>query len=91
MIEYALTTYDNDINPFDDFEGWFKQDLILGHNTCGKLSDQSGTSVTVSDEINNERIRSAMEYLVSTNPTLYKIVSKEFNKEEQNQDRGEGS
>ena len=91
MIEYALTTYDNDVNPFDDFEGWFKQDLILGHNTCGRLADQSGTSVTVSDDINDERILSAMKYIVSKDPTLYKIISKDFSKEEQNSNRGEGS
>ena len=29
-----LTTVDNPINPFVDFEGWMTEDMRLGYNTC---------------------------------------------------------
>ena len=90
MSDMMLTTVDNNVDPFTNFIEWFKYDTVfLHHNTCQRLSDIAGTSVTVSDEINEERIRDAMHYLVEENPTLYRIIYKNKDKEEELKE-GEG-
>lgn len=33
-----LTTTDNPINPFDDWDAWYSEDLRLGHDTCGYIA-----------------------------------------------------
>ena len=90
MSDMMLTTIDNNIDPFTNFIEWFKYDTIfLHHNTCQRLSDIAGTSVTVSDEINEERVQDAMHYLVKENPTLYRIVYQN-NKEKDLEEEGGG-
>ena len=36
--EILLTTTDNPINPFTDWDAWYAEDLRLGHDTCGRIS-----------------------------------------------------
>lgn len=36
--EVLLTTVDNPINPFVDFDAWHSEDLRLGHDTCGLIA-----------------------------------------------------
>lgn len=36
--EIMLTTVDNVINPFVDFDGWYAEDMRLGHDTCGLIA-----------------------------------------------------
>lgn len=36
--EVLLTTVDNPINPFVDFDAWLSEDLRLGHDTCGLIA-----------------------------------------------------
>ena len=36
-----LTTFDNPFNPFTEFDRWWKEDLLLGHNCCGLLANES--------------------------------------------------
>lgn len=72
--DYMLTTYDNPINPFTDFEAWFKMDMILGHNTCGTLANEAQTSHIFSDEVNEKEIDRAMNYIISQEPLIYKKV-----------------
>lgn len=69
-----LTTFDNPFNPFDDFERWWKQDLLLGYDTCGLLARSSNTSDVVSDSVNDEAILRAMKEIVSDEPMIYKII-----------------
>lgn len=45
-----LTTRDNYVNPFVDFESWFDEDIRLGHNTCGLLASLFVGSSNMSDE-----------------------------------------
>lgn len=74
MDDPMLTTFDNPFNPFTNFTRWWKEDLILGHDTCGALARESAVSDVASDEVNERYIRSAMNRLVEREPTLYRIV-----------------
>ena len=72
--DYMLTTYDNPYNPFEDFERWWKEDLLLGHDCCGLLARTANTSDIYSDEVNDEFVKEAMDYIVSSEPMIYKKV-----------------
>lgn len=75
--EYMLTTYDNPFNPFEDFERWFKEDIILGHNCCGLLGKKALTSKIFSDEVNEKIIEDAVNEIIQSDPLVYKKVTKE--------------
>lgn len=45
----VLTTKDNPINPFDDFNAWYAEDHRLGHNTCERLARMSHDYADMSD------------------------------------------
>ena len=77
-----LTTFDNPFNPFTEFDRWWKEDLLLGHNCCGLLANESNVSDIASDEINDKAIIEAMERIVKREPMIYKIVyQSDFKKE----------
>lgn len=69
-----LTTFDNPFNPFTEFDRWWKEDLLLGHNCCGLLANESNVSDVSSDEVNDKAIIEAMERIVKREPMVYKIV-----------------
>ena len=69
-----LTTYDNPFDPFSEFTIWWKEDVRLGHDTCGLLAKYANTSSVLSDQLNNEIIEEAMKEIVKRFPTIYKIV-----------------
>lgn len=69
-----LTTFDNPFDPFTDFVSWWKEDLLLGHNCCGLLANESNVSDVASDEVNDKAIIEAMERIVKREPMIYKIV-----------------
>lgn len=77
MEDYMLTTYDNPFNPFEDFVAWWKQDLLLGHDTCGALAREAATSPLFSDEVNDKATVDAMDYLCASEPMLYRKVVKD--------------
>ena len=77
-----LTTFDNPFNPFTEFDRWWKEDLLLGHNCCGLLANESNVSDIASDEVNDKAIIEAMERIVKREPMVYKIVyQSDFKKE----------
>lgn len=77
-----LTTFDNPFNPFTEFDRWWKEDLLLGHNCCGLLANESNVSDVASDEVNDKAIIEAMERIVKREPMIYKIVyQSDFKKE----------
>ena len=77
-----LTTFDNPFNPFTEFDRWWKEDLLLGHNCCGLLANESNVSDVSSDEVNDKAIIEAMERIVKREPMIYKIVyQSDFKKE----------
>ena len=77
-----LTTFDNPFNPFTESDRWWKEDLLLGHNCCGLLANESNVSDIASDEVNDKAIIEAMERIVKREPMIYKIVyQSDFKKE----------
>lgn len=77
MVDYMLTTFDNPFNPFDDFDRWYKEDILLGHNCCGLLGRTAFTSELFSDEVNEKNIDEAMKIIVQSDPMIFKLVTKE--------------
>lgn len=75
MDDVMLTTYDNSFNPFTEFNRWWKEDLRLGHDCCGRLASVAKTSEVFSDEVNNEIIKEAMQEIVNFEPTIFRIVT----------------
>lgn len=75
--DYMLSTFDNPFNPFDDFETWWKQDLLLEHDCCGILAKEAAISENFGDERNDEEIDAAVERIISQNPTLFRKVYRE--------------
>lgn len=71
---YMLTTYDNPFNPFVEFERWWKEDLLLGHDCCGLLARTANSSNITSDELNDEDTKRAMDWIVSNEPMIYRKV-----------------
>ena len=77
-----LTTFDNPFNPFTEFDRWWKEDLLLGHDCCGLLANESNVSDIASDEVNDKAIIEAMKRIVKKEPMIYKIVyQSDFKKE----------
>jgi hypothetical protein len=69
MMQYAITTQDNPINPLDDFRAWFVFDSLVNHyNTCDLLSRIAKTSDGLTDEENNQIISDAIDRIVATIP-----------------------
>lgn len=77
MNDCMLTTFDNHFNPFTEFNAWFKEDLRLGHDTCGLLARRADTTYSYSDEANEVYIDEAMKSIVEDFPMIYKIVTKD--------------
>lgn len=76
--DYMLTTFDNEFNPFTQFDAWFKEDMRLGHYTCQLLDKMSFTADDVmSDELNEAEIDRAMDEIVENYPLIYKKVKKD--------------
>lgn len=77
--DVMLTTFDNPYNPFDEFDRWWKEDLILGHDCCGLLARTSNVSDVASDEVNDRYIIDAIDFICKRNPFIYqKVTRKDF-------------
>ncbi len=74
--DVMLTTYDNPFDPFEDFEQWWKQDLLLGHNCCGRIAEVAMTRKVASDEDNDLEVLRAIDEIVNFEPMIYKKVYK---------------
>lgn len=72
--DFMVTTYDNPFNPFTQFDRWFKEDMMLGHDTCGTLARLANTSEIFSDEVNETETLRAIDEMISMEPTLYRKV-----------------
>lgn len=69
-----LTTFDNPFNPFEEFEIWWKNDLLLGHDCCGLLARTANICDLYSDEVNERYIDEAMKEICANEPMTYRIV-----------------
>jgi len=79
--ECCITTFDNPIDPFDDFEKWYFFDHELGHNTCAYLARIAKTSDELSDAENAQEIERAIDEIIKYDPlNIYKKVSRKSTK-----------
>jgi hypothetical protein len=68
MDEYMLTTIDNPINPFNDFDEWYNYDeRILGYHTCSVLAKECKTSFEFSETQQEQDINEAIDRICKRN------------------------
>lgn len=72
---YALTTFDNPYDPFEQFSDWFLFDVEKGYNTCAYLARIAYTSDQFSDEENEREIERAIDEIIQYDfMNIYKKV-----------------
>jgi hypothetical protein len=76
MTEYALTTFDNPYDPFEQFDSWYMFDMDKGYNSCAYLSRIAQTSDQFSEEENNREIKRAIDEIIKYDfMNIYKRVT----------------
>lgn len=80
MIEkFALTTFDNPFDPFDQFTSWFLFDEEKGYHSISYLGRIARTSDQLSDEENNKEIERAIDEIIKYDfLNVYKKVKKKI-------------
>ena len=74
-MRFALTTFDNPYDPFEQFTSWFMFDEEKGYHTCSYLGRIARTSDQLSEEENElENERAIDEILKYDFRNIYKKV-----------------
>lgn len=74
---YALTTFDNPYDPFEQFTQWFLFDEEKGYHTTGYLARIVRTSDQLSDDENNDEIERAIDEIIKNDfLNIYKKVKR---------------
>ena len=74
---YALTTFDNPYDPFEQFSDWFLFDAEKGYNTCAYLARIARTSDQFTDEENEREVERAINEIIRYDfMNIYKKVSR---------------
>lgn len=74
---YALTTFDNPYDPFEQFSDWFLFDMEKGYNTCAYLARIARTSDQLTDEENEREVERAINEIIRYDfMNIYKKVSR---------------
>lgn len=74
-----LTTIDNPIDPFEDYDKWSSMDCLLGWNTEQYLDRVANTSDILPDKANDEEIERAIDEIIKYNPLhIHRKVVKEI-------------
>lgn len=74
----ALTTNDNEYDPIDQFDEWFRRDLELGYNTCGYLMTIAHPTDILSDAEELREMESAIDEILAFDfDNHYRKVKKE--------------
>lgn len=74
---YALTTFDNPYDPFEQFPRWFLFDVEKGYNSCAYLGRIAKTSEQFSDEENDLEIERAIDEIIRYDfMNIYKKVER---------------
>lgn len=75
MTKYALTTFDNPYNPFEQFTLWFLFDEEKGYHSSAYLGRIARTSDELSEEENNSEIERAIDEIIKYDfRNIYKKV-----------------
>lgn len=76
--KYALTTFDNPFNPFEQFMSWFLFDEEKGYHSTSYLGRIARTSDQLSDEENNLEVERAIDEIIKYDfRNIYKKVKNE--------------
>lgn len=77
---YALTTFDNPYNPFEQFSLWFLFDTQKGYNSCAYLGRIARTSEQFSEEENDLEVEKAIDEIIKYDAlNLYKKEKRKIN------------
>jgi len=63
-MKFALTTFDNPYDPFEQFTQWFMFDEEKGYHTTAYLGRIARTSDQLSDEENNKEVERAIDEII---------------------------
>ena len=63
-MRFALTTFDNPYDPFEQFTQWFMFDEEKGYHTTAYLGRIARTSDQLSDEENNKEVERAIDEII---------------------------
>lgn len=75
---YALTTFDNPYDPFEEFTQWFMFDEEKGYHTTAYLGRIARTSNELSDAENDEEIERAIDEIIKYDcQNIYKKVTRD--------------
>lgn len=69
MDEFALSTFDNPFDPFEQFDAWYRFDLDRARqyeskDCCSYLDRIAKTSDQLSEEENNKEIERAIDEII---------------------------
>lgn len=62
--EFALTTFDNPFDPFEQFNSWFAFDIEKGYYTCSSLARLTNLTDDMSEVERNKEIERAIDELI---------------------------
>lgn len=77
--QFALTTFDNPFNPFDDFASWNSYDKEHGYDSSEKLMRIAELSDDMTDIEENIEIERAIDRIIDLDfQNIYKKVSRDL-------------
>ena len=59
-----ITTLDNEFNPFEEFDKWKQRDEELGYDTCSTLDRIHGSTIELSNELNEILLENSIDNLL---------------------------
>ena len=65
MVRCALSTNDNPYNPFDQFNDWYRYDMLASYDSSALLARIAQTSVHFTEEENAAEIERAIDRIVA--------------------------
>lgn len=72
-----ISTTDNPINPFVDFDAWYDEDLRLGHDTCGVVARHMADYTDMSQKDYSVEYARVVRELFANDPyNLYTLVKR---------------
>lgn len=82
MKRYAITTFDNPYDPFDEFDQWLLFDNEKSYGTLSLLGRIARTSDELSDEENNNEVERAIDEIINYDVEgKYKKIVREYKDE----------
>lgn len=67
MSDCMLSTTDNPFDPFDEFDAWYKFDVLHGYNSCSYLAKIAKTTDELPENLAQIEIERAIDEIVELN------------------------